>query len=143
GAQRRRAGDQSRLMLDAARIAVVLGAGDAPAAPVGGVGHHHRIGARIGVVGAVVVVLPLVAGAHEPPGGLAAGVVAADRVLGAQLVGEERTAEADVVGHPHRLVEALGPDRLDLLDQRPGADAFDPDLLVTLENRLGHVDAPA
>ena len=77
----------------------------------------------------------------QPPGRLAAGVVAVDRVLGPQLVGQERAAEADVVGDPHRLVEALGPHRLDLLDHRPGADALDPDLLVALEDCLGHVVA--
>jgi hypothetical protein len=85
GVQLRRGGDQPGLELDLARIAVVLGPGRAPAAPVVGIGDHHRIGAGIGMVQAVAFLLPLVAGPQDAPvGRRAAGLV--DAVFRLQLV---------------------------------------------------------
>ncbi len=91
-------------------------------------------------MGAVVRLLPLVARAHQPPamGGSALGFGAVDAVLGAQFIGLEFAAEADVIGDPHRLIEAARPDGNDLFDHGPGADGVDPDLLVSMENGLGH-----
>ncbi len=90
------------------------------------------------MVQAVAFLLPLVAGPQDAPVGRrrAAGFV--DAVFRLQLVGLELAAQPHVVGDPHGFVEALGPDRHDLLDRRPGADALDPHLLVPLEEGLGH-----
>jgi hypothetical protein len=63
---------------------------------------------------------------------------AVDAIFRPQFAGLELAAQAHVVGDAHGFVEALGPDRHDLLDRRPGADAFDPHLLVPLEDGLGH-----
>jgi hypothetical protein len=93
------------------------------------------------MVGAILRRLPLVAGAHQPP---LAELVVGGRllgVLGAQFVGGELATQADVVGDADRLVEALGPDGDDLVDRRPGADGFDPDLLVLVKLSLGHWSA--
>ncbi len=137
-------GDQPRLVFDPARVAVVLGARHPPAAPVGGVGHHHRIGAGIGMVGAVVA-------ASATCCAPASAASRARRCESSPPIGSSGRSswawngrpEADVVGDAHRLLEALGPDRVDLLDHRPGADALDPDLLVSLKDRLRHGARPS
>mgnify|MGYP006181799545 CR=1 FL=1 len=80
--------------------------------------------------------LPLVPRPHQPPG--LAGI--GDRILARQqqFVTEELATQSDVIGDAHGLLEALGPDGLDLLDLGPCADAFDPDLLSLLELRARH-----
>ena len=69
GQQPRRGGDQPRLLL---RSCAGRGRTRRPARASRpsrpGVGHHHREGAGIGVMGAVLRRLPLVARAHQPPG---------------------------------------------------------------------------
>jgi hypothetical protein len=134
--QRRGRRDQAGLTLDPVGVPVIFRARHAPAAPVRRIGDDHRIGPREGVMGTVLGLLPLVPRAQQAP------VLAAvrGRVLDRhqQLVGQELAAQTHVVGHPDRLVEALGPDGLDLLDLGPGADALDPDLLTLLELRARH-----
>ena len=92
-------------------VAVVFGARHAPAAPVVRVGDHHREGAGIGMVGAVLGRLPLVAGAQQAPV-RRPSAAASPAVFGAQFMRQELAAQADVVGDAHRLVEALGPYRV-------------------------------
>lgn len=76
--------------------------------------------------------LPFVLGPQQAP---ARAKVDLNFVLGflsAQFVGLEGAAKANIVGHPDRLIEPLSPNRDDLLDRRPGADAVDPDPLVSV-----------
>jgi hypothetical protein len=119
-------------------VAVVFGPRGAPAAPVVGVGDDDRIGAGIGVVQAVALLLPLVAGSQDAPVGDGHAVRLVDGIFRPQLACLELASQPHVVGDAHGFVEALGPDRHDLVDRRPGADAVDPHLLVPLEDGLGH-----
>ena len=64
--------------------------------------------------------------------------VAAHRLFIEQFLGGEFAAKADIVMHPDRLIDALGPMRHDMLDQRPGADRLDVNPLVLVELRFCH-----
>src|SRR5690606_10717766 len=132
--------DQASLEFDALRVAIVFGAGHAPAAPVGLVGDHHRVTAGVGMVDAVGGVLPLVARAQDAPVayGAGGGIVRGNL----QFRCGELAAQAHVVGDPDRLVETLGPDGHDLFDLGPDADALDPDLLALLELGARHSGLP-
>ena len=55
-----------------------------------------------------------------------------------QFLGGEFAAQADIVMHPDGLLNALGPVRHDMLDQRPGADRLDVNPLVLVERGFGH-----
>ena len=55
------------LVLDAVGIEIVFGARHAPAAPIALGGHHHGMGAGMGVMLALLCALPAVVTAQDPP----------------------------------------------------------------------------
>ena len=90
------------------------------------------------MAGAIFRRLPLVAGAHHAPFigmGLA---VFAHGFFAEQFLGGEFAAQADVIMNADGLIQALGPVRHHMLDQRPGADRLDVHTLVLVELRLCH-----
>ena len=80
--------------------------------------------------------LPLVAGAHDAP---ALGVplaVVGERLFGLQFLGREFAAQADVVKHPQRLIDAFRPMRHNLFDDGPGAHRLHVHTLILVKMRF-------
>ena len=92
------------------------------------------------MAGAIFRRLPLVAGPHHAPALGIVGDAVAQRLFVLQFLGGEFAAQAHIVMDADGLIDALGPMRHDMLDQRPGADRFDIDPLVLVELRLRHGD---
>ncbi len=92
------------------------------------------------MVRAVGDILPFVARAQDAPVAYGRGRAVLCGQL--QLSAGELTAQTHVIGDADRLVEALGPDGVDLFDLGPDADAFDPDLLALLELGARHAGLP-
>ena len=106
------------LVLDAVGVEIVLGAGNAPAAPIALGGHDHRMRAGVRVVPALLGALPAIVAAHHAPGP-AEAVCGVDLERGGfllELLLRELAAHAAVIGDLDRLLAALHPFRHHGLD---------------------------
>jgi hypothetical protein len=126
--------DDAGLEFDLGRVAVVFGAGHAPAAPVLVVRGDYGECAGLRMVGGFVRLLPAVAGAVDAPVVQLAHLVdRAVALVGRQFAGREIATEADVVEDLQRLIEALHPLRQHAFDHGPCADRLHEHFLVLVE----------